>query len=144
MTPAGIETTTFRFVTQHLNHCATAVPSYYIVHAYFEFSNSTLYSLRIFWVLKLHHISFIYILMSQTSQYIVHIYIYCGISNFTVYNSRIFWVLCILMSQTSQYIVHIYIVESQTSQYIIHVYFEFSNSTIYRSYIFWCLILHSI
>ena len=25
MTPAGIETTTFRFVAQHLNHCATAV-----------------------------------------------------------------------------------------------------------------------
>ena len=26
MTPAGIETATFRFVAQHLNHCATAVP----------------------------------------------------------------------------------------------------------------------
>ena len=26
MTPAGIEPTTFRFVAQHLNHCATAVP----------------------------------------------------------------------------------------------------------------------
>ena len=26
MTPAGIEPATFRFVTQHLNHCATAVP----------------------------------------------------------------------------------------------------------------------
>jgi len=25
MTPAGIEPVTFRFVTQHLNHCATAV-----------------------------------------------------------------------------------------------------------------------
>jgi len=25
-TPAGIETATFRFVAQHLNHCATAVP----------------------------------------------------------------------------------------------------------------------
>ena len=25
MTPAGIETATFRFVAQHLNHCATAV-----------------------------------------------------------------------------------------------------------------------
>ena len=24
--PAGIEPTTFRFVVQHLNHCATAVP----------------------------------------------------------------------------------------------------------------------
>ena len=26
MTPAGIEPATFRFVSQHLNHCATAVP----------------------------------------------------------------------------------------------------------------------
>ena len=26
MTPVGIEPVTFRFVTQHLNHCATAVP----------------------------------------------------------------------------------------------------------------------
>ena len=26
MTPPGIEPATFRFVTQHLNHCATAVP----------------------------------------------------------------------------------------------------------------------
>jgi len=26
MTPAGIEPATFRFVAQHVNHCATAVP----------------------------------------------------------------------------------------------------------------------
>ena len=26
MTPAGIEPATFRFVAQHLNHCASAVP----------------------------------------------------------------------------------------------------------------------
>jgi len=26
MTPAGIEPATFRFVAQHINHCATAVP----------------------------------------------------------------------------------------------------------------------
>jgi len=26
MTPAGIEPVTFRFVAQHLNHCANAVP----------------------------------------------------------------------------------------------------------------------
>jgi len=30
MTPAGIELATFRFVAQHLNHCATAVLSYSI------------------------------------------------------------------------------------------------------------------
>ena len=27
MTPSGIEPATLRFVAQHLNHCATAVPS---------------------------------------------------------------------------------------------------------------------
>jgi len=27
LTPAGIEPATFRIVAQHLNHCATAVPS---------------------------------------------------------------------------------------------------------------------
>jgi len=26
MTPAGIEPATFRFVAQHLNYCATAIP----------------------------------------------------------------------------------------------------------------------
>jgi len=26
LTPAGIEPATFRFIAQHLNHCATAVP----------------------------------------------------------------------------------------------------------------------
>ena len=30
LTPAGIESATFRFVAQHLNHCATAVPTYSI------------------------------------------------------------------------------------------------------------------
>jgi len=29
LTPAGIEPATFRFVAQHLNHCATAVPYIY-------------------------------------------------------------------------------------------------------------------
>ena len=28
MTPSGIEPATFRFVAQHLDHCATAVPTY--------------------------------------------------------------------------------------------------------------------
>ena len=28
LTPAGIEPATFRFVAQHLNHCATAVPNH--------------------------------------------------------------------------------------------------------------------
>jgi len=30
MTPSGIEPATFRFVAQHLIHCATAVPIYHV------------------------------------------------------------------------------------------------------------------
>ena len=33
MTPSGIEPATFRFVAQHLNHCATAVTKYYNIMA---------------------------------------------------------------------------------------------------------------
>ena len=33
MTPAGIEPTIFRFVAQHRNHCATAVPQNYVIAA---------------------------------------------------------------------------------------------------------------
>jgi len=29
LTPAGVEPANFRFVAQHLNHCATAVPMVY-------------------------------------------------------------------------------------------------------------------
>jgi len=35
LTPAGIEPATFRFVAQHLNHCATAVP-YSVIYTYFN------------------------------------------------------------------------------------------------------------
>ena len=31
LTPAGIEPATFLFVAQHLNHCATAVPLFYLL-----------------------------------------------------------------------------------------------------------------
>ena len=34
-TPAGIEPATFRFVAQHLNHCATAVPNRNVYQEYF-------------------------------------------------------------------------------------------------------------
>ena len=39
MTPAGIEPATFRFVAQHLNHCATAVPDQYMYHTLINFKN---------------------------------------------------------------------------------------------------------
>ena len=39
MTPAGIEPATFRFVSQHLNHCAAAVP--YFMYCGLIFRNST-------------------------------------------------------------------------------------------------------
>ena len=35
MKPSGIEPATFRFVAQHLNHCATAAPPLVLVSAYF-------------------------------------------------------------------------------------------------------------
>jgi len=37
MTPAGIEPATFRFVAQHLNHCATAVPSAFVRFLYYKY-----------------------------------------------------------------------------------------------------------
>ena len=36
LTPAGIEPATYRFVAQHLNHCATAVPIYTCVYIYIQ------------------------------------------------------------------------------------------------------------
>jgi len=36
MTPSGIETATFCFVAQHLNHCPTAVPYAQIKHRLFR------------------------------------------------------------------------------------------------------------
>ena len=34
MTPCGIEPATFRYVAQHLNHCATVVPIYIYIYIY--------------------------------------------------------------------------------------------------------------
>ena len=34
LTQAGVEPATFRFVAQHLNHCATAVPSGYDTYVF--------------------------------------------------------------------------------------------------------------
>jgi len=36
MTPPGIEPETFRFLAQHLNHGATAVPYYTGIESYFS------------------------------------------------------------------------------------------------------------
>jgi len=37
LTPAGIEPATYRFVAQHLNHCATAVPTTYMYKLIFSY-----------------------------------------------------------------------------------------------------------
>ena len=42
MTPSGIEPATFRFVAQHLNHCATAVPLI-ILLLYIKINQDVLY-----------------------------------------------------------------------------------------------------
>jgi len=39
LTPAGIEPTTFRFVAQHLTHCATAVPEMRSTHKKISLKN---------------------------------------------------------------------------------------------------------
>jgi len=36
MTPAGVELATFRFVEQHLSHCAIAVPTLYMYLALYK------------------------------------------------------------------------------------------------------------
>jgi len=41
LTLAGIEPATFRFVAQHLNHCATAVPIWYVYLLYYPSQFST-------------------------------------------------------------------------------------------------------
>jgi len=35
MTTSGIESATFRFVAQHIHHCATTVPYYYYYYSYY-------------------------------------------------------------------------------------------------------------
>jgi len=45
MTPAGIEPATFRFVAQHLNHCATAFPQDWGIR-YADLLNESPYTLR--------------------------------------------------------------------------------------------------
>jgi len=39
MTPSGIETATFRFVAQHLNHCVTAVPISLCMFSFYQLLN---------------------------------------------------------------------------------------------------------
>jgi len=46
MTPAGIKPATFRFVAQHLNHCATAVPNLEYTTKKFYISNESEDSLK--------------------------------------------------------------------------------------------------
>ena len=46
MTPSGIEPATFRFVAQHLNHCATAVPGWKKLYNTFSFMGSGIYVWR--------------------------------------------------------------------------------------------------
>jgi len=48
LTPAGIEPATFRFVAQHLNHCATAVPSTHSAEKKFQKHFRNVVSFRVF------------------------------------------------------------------------------------------------
>ena len=48
LTPAGIEPATFRFVAQHLNHCATAVPSTVQYKYQYKHDSRTLHTRTLF------------------------------------------------------------------------------------------------
>jgi len=52
MTPAGIEPATFRFVAQHLSHCAAAVPRvlYYSLYILVLYEGMWPLSLQCVWV----------------------------------------------------------------------------------------------
>ena len=43
LTPAGIEPATYRFVAQHLNHCATAVPQTWHILSVFPLQKCSLF-----------------------------------------------------------------------------------------------------
>jgi len=47
MTPSGIEPATFRFVTQHLNHCAAAVPMFNYNQSYFHVFTSKVTNVKL-------------------------------------------------------------------------------------------------
>jgi len=58
LTPAGIEPATFRFVAQHLNHCATAVPIVlYMVGNINVYFNNNGFFLTVFMALRNWHIA---------------------------------------------------------------------------------------
>jgi len=51
LTPAGIKPATFRFVAQHLNHCATAVPK--LPSSYSKYKYKMLKSANVFFLFVL-------------------------------------------------------------------------------------------
>jgi len=55
LTPAGIEQATYRFVAQHLNHCATAVPNMYIYIYKLQMSEISLFLPVTFFLLPCLH-----------------------------------------------------------------------------------------
>jgi len=60
MTPSGIEPATFRFVVQHLNHCATAVPTNVNVQNIFHERNnitSAQATCQYLWTCLLRHVA---------------------------------------------------------------------------------------
>jgi len=64
LTPAGIEPATFRFVAQHLNHCATAVPVImYIFSLLFIYFYFIIYFHFIVYIFSLLFVYFIYLFL---------------------------------------------------------------------------------
>ena len=55
MTLPGIEPATFRFVAQHLNHCATAVPLLTVVLGEIQLCSTACVIHKVFFVIKLYN-----------------------------------------------------------------------------------------
>jgi len=63
LTPAGIEPATYRFVAQHLNHCATAVP--YRSFVLCQNSKENLHCLILFCAIVVCYVGFTVIRISE-------------------------------------------------------------------------------
>ena len=72
VTPAGIKPATFRFVAQHLNHCATAVPlNWWKILIIFTLTNISLFNAVITWCIK-HQPSYEAVITFCTTQRSLH------------------------------------------------------------------------
>jgi hypothetical protein len=80
MTPAGIESGTFRFVAQHLNHCATAVP---ICEKYSSCLGSSVRFISLFIKIQTRQVIYIYIYIHTCTHTLLYIILLRHVSALT-------------------------------------------------------------